>query len=67
MDIIERREAIDRGLEKYFTGLKCKHGHIAQRYTVNGSCMDCQAGSQRKHRDGINKRIEAVKAGEKVG
>jgi 5-methylcytosine-specific restriction endonuclease McrA len=29
------------GAKHYFTGLICKHGHIAPRLTSNGACMDC--------------------------
>ena len=41
MNIITRREAKSRGLSRYFTGKPCKHGHIALRDTVNGSCIEC--------------------------
>jgi len=41
MDIISRKEAKAQGLKHYFTGKPCKHGHIAQRLTSKGICMDC--------------------------
>ena len=35
-----RKEAQDLKATHYFTGLPCKHGHIALRKT-KGTCMDC--------------------------
>jgi 5-methylcytosine-specific restriction endonuclease McrA len=35
-----RKEAQDLKVTHYFTGLPCKHGHIALRKT-KGTCMDC--------------------------
>lgn len=29
------------GALRYFTGIPCKHGHIAERQTVNSTCMEC--------------------------
>lgn len=25
----------------YFTGIPCKHGHVANRYTSTGTCIEC--------------------------
>ena len=36
-----RQEAIRSGAKTYFHGIPCKRGHIAERQTVNGSCMEC--------------------------
>ena len=41
MEIISREEARYRGLKRFFTGTACKHGHIAYRFTINGSCCEC--------------------------
>ena len=38
----KRKEAVLQELVTYFTGKPCKHGHIALRRTVNGSCTDCE-------------------------
>lgn len=40
--IITRKEAKLLGLRRYFTGLPCKHGHIAQREISNGCCVECK-------------------------
>jgi hypothetical protein len=26
---------------RYFTGKPCKHGHISERYTASGACVEC--------------------------
>ena len=43
MDIITRKEALELGLSKYYTGKPCKHGHLSERYTKSGACVECQA------------------------
>ena len=40
-EIVSRVNAKARGLKRYFTGKPCKHGHIAQRKTINGGCIPC--------------------------
>lgn len=37
-----RQEAREVGSKAYFTGLLCKQGHIAKRWTVTGNCSECQ-------------------------
>jgi len=37
-----RQEATLAGKITYFTGKPCKHGHIAQRRTINGCCVGCE-------------------------
>lgn len=37
-----RDEAIDEGEIFYYTGLPCRHGHMAKRYTSSGQCLECQ-------------------------
>ena len=29
------------GAKRYFTGLPCKYGHVAERLAVNSLCVDC--------------------------
>lgn len=42
MEIISRKEAIERGIKTYFTGSYCKYGHLAPRHTKNSTCVECQ-------------------------
>ena len=41
MDIITRRQAIERGLPHYFTGKLCRNGHIANRTVSRCDCIEC--------------------------
>ncbi|WP_321905140.1 HNH endonuclease [Paraburkholderia tropica] len=41
MKIISRAEAKAAALKRYFTGSPCKYGHVAERSTVNGLCLEC--------------------------
>lgn len=41
MKIISRAEAKQLGLKKYFSGEKCTKGHLSERYTSKGSCIEC--------------------------
>ena len=57
-EIITRKEAIERGLKRYFIGAPCPNGHISIRNTENYTCRKC-------HRDLIKKRIKNGKLTEK--
>lgn len=39
--IINRRDAADAGLVKYFTGKPCPNGHVDQRYVASCGCLKC--------------------------
>jgi 5-methylcytosine-specific restriction endonuclease McrA len=39
----ERQAAIAAGERHYFTGVPCKHGHVAKRRTSTGACVECHA------------------------
>lgn len=41
MDVVSRSKAKTEGKKTYFTGLVCKHGHVAPRRTENGQCVQC--------------------------
>lgn len=38
---MERKAAKEKGLPTYYTGRKCKHGHLSYRYTKSGNCVSC--------------------------
>lgn len=48
MEIITRKEAISKGLVRYFTGKKCKYGHITERYSRNNNCVACSGEQSRE-------------------
>jgi 5-methylcytosine-specific restriction endonuclease McrA len=39
--VICRKAAITAGLDHYFTGKPCKHGHLSKRFTRNKTCVAC--------------------------
>ncbi len=41
-DIISRKDAKAQGIERFFTGKICKHGHVDFRRTSNGACLTCE-------------------------
>ena len=47
--IISRKDASRQGLRFFFTGLKCRSGHIAKRYVITSACVDCT--KERRRRD----------------
>jgi hypothetical protein len=38
-----RIQAIADGLKRYFTGVPCKYGHIAERFVRSSACVACKA------------------------
>lgn len=52
-----RSEAQKRGSKRYFTGAPCKHGHVAERVTSSGACIECrQTIHYDKHKKSISNR-----------
>ena len=43
-----REEARAQGLDRFFTGAPCIHGHIAPRYVSTTNCVQCQAEHARR-------------------
>lgn len=39
--IITQEYALTYGLPRYFTGEKCKRGHVSERYARNTHCIEC--------------------------
>lgn len=46
--IISQKEAKAQGIPRYFTGKPCPSGHIAERRTVNFTCVECERISRRE-------------------
>jgi hypothetical protein len=64
MYVISRKQAQDKGLKFYFTGKKCKKGHL-KRYVSNGKCVEClkkyQAVNKERKREYAKRYREANK------
>ena len=41
MQIVSLLQAKTDGLTRYFTGITCKHGHVAERLVSNRQCITC--------------------------
>lgn len=39
--VMSRDEARAAGLKRYWTGSLCVRGHVSQRYTSSGACVEC--------------------------
>ena len=57
MEIISRKEAKEKGVLHYFTGVSCVHGHIARRRVNDRTCSEC---------DRVNKNLYRYKNPEKT-
>jgi hypothetical protein len=45
-----REAARQQKSNKYFTGIPCKHGHKAARYTYSGTCQACIGANEQRTR-----------------
>ena len=57
VEITSRMEAASKGKLRYFTGKKCKNGHIAERYVANGACVTCNYESSMEYRSTLKQLI----------
>jgi hypothetical protein len=55
-----RKEALEQGSTRYFTGEPCGRGHVAERYTARGNCVECQEEARRREREVYQAAKEAV-------
>ena len=53
MEKISRNAAFRDGKTRYFTGVKCSKGHIAEKMTSNGKCVICNREKLRKVREDL--------------
>jgi hypothetical protein len=44
-----RAEAQNLGLDRFFTGVPCIHGHVAARYVSTTNCLPCQVEHARRN------------------
>jgi len=51
LQIIERKEAIQKKLLRYFTGKPCKYGHVDERLLSSRKCITCIREDARKERE----------------
>lgn len=51
-EIITRKQAKERGLDYYFTGKPCVHGHLTFKWTINATCSECKKSNQKRYYEG---------------
>jgi hypothetical protein len=49
MEIVTRKEAKDKELKRFNTGVPCPNNHESERYTVNNKCCECTKERSKKH------------------
>ncbi len=57
MQIRSRKEAIELGLKRYFTGKPCKRSHVSERFVNKSTCVICQKERNKTLR--VNSKIKA--------
>lgn len=48
--LVSQAEAARCGLSRFYTGVVCKEGHLAERYVSNRQCVACNA-TKARHRE----------------
>lgn len=49
-EIISKKDAIEKGLILYYTGIPCKYNHLDYRRITTGDCLECAREAARKHK-----------------
>jgi len=64
MKLVPRKVALEKGLPRYFTGIACKYGHIAERTTKRSACVECNRKRNLIHtpHDSLKKRERNLKS-----
>jgi hypothetical protein len=60
LKIVTRLEAAASGLNKFYTGKPCKHGHLSERWVLNGACVQCNVERVAKQRRDLIKTMKAA-------
>lgn len=59
--IISRAEAKARELKRYFTGIPCLRGHVAERFTNSGGhCVECNREKSNAWSKGIGRKLRRI-------
>ena len=66
MIVISRKEAKKAGIPRYFTNKPCKHNHIAERYTCNHECVECDKVRKLKRKAKIKTKVIPTKNSIKI-
>ncbi|CAB5194670.1 HNHc domain containing protein [uncultured Caudovirales phage] len=61
-ELIARADAQVKGLPRYYTGVACKHGHLAERYTASKTCCECGNATANKAKSKDRAKYRATTA-----
>lgn len=65
-EVIDQQSAKDKGLKRFFTGVECPKGHLAERYVQTGACAECRrlytAEWREKNREEMLEKRRAYRA-----
>lgn len=67
MKAMTQLEAAEAGLTTYLSKTPCKRGHEPIRYTVSGSCVECQRINCARNRDRIRALRERARTASTAG
>jgi hypothetical protein len=59
---ISRDDAAAAGRKRFFTGIPCNFGHVAERYVIGGRCVECMRIKNAQYRDANGERIKACRS-----
>lgn len=49
--IIQRADAVSRGMKRFFTAEECIHGHLSESYVASMACVSCSRESTKAYRE----------------
>lgn len=64
-EITTRKDAKAAGLTRYFTGVACKHGHVAYRSVCDYACLGCANAKAKRRREKYPEKMKAYQATQK--
>lgn len=50
MNILSKEQALVLGVNHFYTGVECKHGHVSARRVSNGACLSCDKLTNEKRK-----------------
>lgn len=59
-EIITRKEALARGLKRFFRGVACKNGHLVEVFTSSSMCVLCAKAAVDKWKDRDRDHVRAL-------
>lgn len=63
-NVLTRQEAIELNLPRFFTGLQCSNGHVAERITKSYRCVECKREWESRRRITHAEQDKAIRARE---